>query len=308
MHIWDLLRRARFHCDEVHGLPAVTAWRNNTGNVWQNEDLIEAMNDAQRFYLTAAINYNPAFWIEHTLLSLVADQEAYDLPAGAERLIAADLENESAAPIFDVPIAMRYQFKSSTYSPYNLYGVRGWRALDRDQIRYLPAPTAAVVNGLRVWYVPVIPRVHYGLAASGTSTSLVGATDANVYGGQIRGSWDDYFVGCHITIISGTGIDQRRRVSDYTASSRTFTLDSALGTALDGTSIYQIDPIMPETYQELLSLRAAHAALAAKGMDTRGVDGLMRQVESAWESYIANLAGGGPHIMDSPSALLEQVF
>jgi parallel beta-helix repeat protein len=72
-------------------------------------------------------------------------------------------------------------------------------------------------------------QLYAGTIVSGSSTSVVLPT-------QMASSRDDVYNNAILYVTAGTGIGQYRTISDYTGSSRTLTLSSALTTALDTTS------------------------------------------------------------------------
>lgn len=64
-------------------------------------------------------------------------------------------------------------------------------------------------------------------------------------GGTLRSAavaTDDYYNGCDIEIVRGTGIGQTRRITDYTGSSKVFVTDRAWAVTPDNTSVYLIHP------------------------------------------------------------------
>lgn len=71
-----------------------------------------------------------------------------------------------------------------------------------------------------------------GTASSATSTTLVDTTNLQEV--------DDFWNGGMIEIIGGTGVGQKRRISDFANSSSTVTVDDAWTTTPDSTSRFRI--------------------------------------------------------------------
>jgi hypothetical protein len=71
-----------------------------------------------------------------------------------------------------------------------------------------------------------------GTAQSGTSSTIVLATVAS--------STDDAYNGWIVAIVAGTGVDQKRVVTDYTGSTRTATIGPNWTTNPDSTSRYAV--------------------------------------------------------------------
>lgn len=90
--------------------------------------------------------------------------------------------------------------------------------------------------GTRLWFVRRYPPLHYGTAASGSTTTIVFASSPT---GRVV-KRDDLYVGMDIEFSSGTNTDQIRRITDYVGTTNTATLDEALPQAVSGTSTYSL--------------------------------------------------------------------
>ncbi len=309
MLIYDMLRRSRALLDEV--LEANdSAQDNSSGTAWTNRTLMGFLNAAQDHYVGGALNRNPNMWVKYALLSYVAAQELYDLPRGLDRLLAVYRTDKSgASPLFPIPIDMRWAYDKSAYVPMNLLGLREWTYRSGLKLGVLPKPTAAASDVLRIEYAANIPEFHYGYVQSGSSVSLVMASgtpedeDPHILGGELREE-DDYYNGAQVRIIGGTGTGQLRTIDDFVGSTRTCTLDSALTTELDTTSVYQIDPIMPENHHLLLVYRAAWEAQAAKQRPAEYLSALLQGAIDEFEDWLESYAGRNPVVVAPPSAFV----
>lgn len=77
--------------------------------------------------------------------------------------------------------------------------------------------------------------LHYGTAQGGGASALTLAAAAS--------SLDDYYNGCDVVLLTGTGAPQVRPVQDYVGSSRGVVTDRPwLGTPPDATTVYCIMP------------------------------------------------------------------
>lgn len=92
-------------------------------------------------------------------------------------------------------------------------------------------------NGSAVTYRETIefePCLDSGVVQSGSSTSVVLRSAAS--------ATNDIYNGAVFEVVRGTGAGQIRTIVDYVGASVTATLDRALVTALDNTSVYIIHP------------------------------------------------------------------
>ena len=91
-----------------------------------------------------------------------------------------------------------------------------------------------------------------GTAAAGSTTSITLATAPTV-GRNIQE--DDYYNGCKIAILSGTGLLQTSTITDYTSA---LVATSAWTVAPSTDSVYSIMENMPACIVDAVVLRAAH--------------------------------------------------
>lgn len=94
------------------------------------------------------------------------------------------------------------------------------------------ASHVALVDGTRLLYVTEMGTVRQNTAQAGASTTITLDSGAS--------ATDDEYNDMYVTIISGTGEGQTRRITDYVGSSKVATVDTAWSTNPDSTSVFRI--------------------------------------------------------------------
>lgn len=145
---------------------------------------------------------------------------------------------------------------------------KGWYLSGRD-IVLDPAPTYSIVNGLRVDYTRIIPRMNTGTVQEATVNTITLETSADVR--------DDYYNSVFIQITDGTGSGQRRLISDYAGSTRIATVSQDWTTIPDATSVYATVSILPDYIEDCLCLGGAKRALATVKEPNMELNELYRQ-------------------------------
>lgn len=121
-----------------------------------------------------------------------------------------------------------------------------------DKIIFSPATDLS--GHIRLWFIRTLPKLHYGTAAAGSSTTITLAASPTL--GWLHKDHDIY-TGCLIGIYSGAGVGQVRRITDYNATTRVATVDETWLSYPDTSSIYSLISPVPEQMQELLPIGAA---------------------------------------------------
>lgn len=124
-------------------------------------------------------------------------------------------------------------------------------------------------------------QLYQGTIVSGSSTSVVLPT-------QMSSSRDDVYNNAILYVTSGTGSGQYRTISDYTGSSRTLTLSSALTTALDTTSNVAIVPIRRPSYGLRVDSGALRAYATGNDLYYGGATGGYSSAEATTDTSSAN--------------------
>ena len=153
-------------------------------------------------------------------------------------------------------ITMIENITAGTDSPvgtvYTIWGDRllyrnNWRAYDSYGIawslngNYLNVPTKNTTGTLRIWYTQRPTGFLYATAASGSTTTAVLPTTMTA--GQLVLE-DDYYNG----MMCATNT-QVTRITDYVASTRTFTFD-AQDTAIGSSTVFDLVSPLPAQYQK----------------------------------------------------------
>lgn len=147
-------------------------------------------------------------------------------------------------------------------------------------------------SGTRLWFIRRYPPLHYGTAASGTTTSMV--FSGSPTGRVVRRS--DLYVGMDVEFTSGTNIDQIRRITAYNGTTNEATLSSALPVAVTNASTYSLvvpleiehgEYFIEETTRRLLARLANTEQLAA-------TEPQYRELQERFKSSLASRDMGVP--------------
>jgi len=227
-------------------------------NFFGGEEIWRRLDTAGRFLLREIIQKDPTFFIARTNISLVADQALYDLPQNARHgtriFMVEDLGTDAKT---DWPYARLKEALAFDAGPLLSQTSTFRFAMENDQIRCMPTPSQAKTNAATIWYVPTLGSMIQGTASAGTSTSLTSFTSdpnwtSNFGKIDLR---DDYYNGMHLYIYDGTGLGQRREITDY--ASRVFTVDTWTTTP-DTTSKFCVLSPVPEDFH---STQSTHASM-----------------------------------------------
>jgi len=186
-------------------------------------------------------------------ISIVADQQAYDLPelcdTFADLWLYTDSGDFSHHATF-IPADNAFLYEDSGVSSYP-HGQDLYRWKD-GQIYFSATPANSVVNGMKAIFFRTIPNMHTGTlpSQSGMTTVQVKLPFSATLGE--RSTIDDYYKRTQIYIPSGTGLGQKRTISDYDASTRICTISAVWSPQPDDTSTYEILCFLPEKFNELL--------------------------------------------------------
>jgi hypothetical protein len=131
--------------------------------------------------------------------------------------------------------------------------------------------------------VPWMGIIDQGTAQSGSGTTIVLRAGAS-FG-------DDTLIGATIHIVSGTGVGQRRLITDWVSATDTATVDTWV-TNPDNTSVYKVYASAPasnaSTPLDAAGTRAA-LGLASANLDTQlsGLDGKLDTVDNFLDTEVA---------------------
>lgn len=182
-------------------------------------------------------------------------------------------------------------------------------SVGRTKIRVAPIPltggAGTAVDTLEVWYFKKPTDFHEQGSAEGTTTALGGAAgvsliDTSLYSANANGD-ATFWVNAEIRLTNGTMQGQKRRVSTYTPSSGTLTVDTAFAIQLPIGTTYEVDQvsIIPSQHHYLIGYYAAALAAPKKGMDPNQFWSVfndhMAMLKRKYQDNIeANIAGDTP--------------
>jgi hypothetical protein len=146
-----------------------------------------------------------------------------------------------------------------------------------NQICFVSTTYLSSTNYIRLFYTPTAPKLHRCTAqAGGTSTITLGlSTDPQMLG-SVK-TINNYYKGMIVEIISGLGAGQRKWITQYVASTKVATVDSAWDTTPNNTSVYCIVSPIIDDYHELIALGAV---IRLKGIKTEDDPGVVAQLYS----------------------------
>lgn len=90
----------------------------------------------------------------------------------------------------------------------------------------------ALVDGTVLLLVTELGTVRQNTAQAGGASTITLDTGASAV--------DDFYNNMYVTIVSGTGAGQSRKISDYVGSTKVATVSSAWSTQPDSTSVFRI--------------------------------------------------------------------
>jgi hypothetical protein len=230
----DELSVSRDEVGEAGSVLSVAAIMANLQNAYN--DIVSRASNAGAWHLNAVYNFT---------VNTSSTEVTQELPRNVGTITSlhavkeADSNQQVAVIYSRDPVTGAYECQDGRFTlrqqliriiqpPYQYY-----------QLSYLRAP------GL----------LAYGPCASsgiGGTTLVVGTP----VGGELS-LFTDAYVGDEIAVIYEGGTVDVRRVTAYSPTTKTFTLDSALSGAVSTDESFSLLPFLPDNYQRLLALRAA---------------------------------------------------
>ncbi len=260
---------------------------NATGTHWTNLELMRALNRAQEYYWGLIVRSQQNYFLTSQTYSYVAEQELYDLPSKCQKIISFQrVDYDPPRPVWPTDINQRYVYKEIDDGYDRFY-------LQKDQFGILPVPAAANASCLKLWYIYRPIEIHYGTAQAGAVTYITLDDSATV--GDVKVE-NDYYNDATVRIVSGTGAGQDASVTDYVGSTKVAT--AAFTTAPDNTSVYSIQPVIPEPFHQLLAIRAAISCKAGDEKNIRAWQEEEGQLAAQMLSLIRERTGNYPSVVD----------
>lgn len=232
---------------------------------WPDEKLyrmIDAANSDIFEEMARAVEPLSMWKISETNIPLVAGQSDYAYPGNFRKFVKFVHKNSSGVVDSEIlPVA--YQSNLS-----------GLMLFDKPRgFRVNPTPTVSDSDWYLVYEPGAIPNLSTGTVASPLSTSIVLMATPTI---GITPVVDDHFNECAVRIVSGTGVGQTRRITDYVGSTRVATISPAWGTTPDTNSVYEIMPCLEYPDDEAI---AWQCVMRLKAADTNSAGYQAARVE-----------------------------
>lgn len=252
------------------------------GTYWTDQHLLECIELAQDDLVVAAIEAAQDYFTEVVEQNLVAGQDTYPLIDGfiRLRLVERQAVGEDAIPYIHSP---KFEGVGQSQSTV-VEGTSGGYALRGDNIELNDVPEQTITNGLVQHVVLEPPPPMLGLVASGAASSFVLAAGGTATSPSEPPIEDDYLNGTLVEIVAGTGIGQRRKITDYAGTTKQATVGVAWTTVPDLTSKYATISRLPRQFHNMLVIGGA---LHARHDRDEDAGGLISIWNSKLEDFIA---------------------
>jgi len=229
-----------------------------SGSDWVNyAKAIEALNEEQTELCDWLIDQDKGLFLKSSLVSLVANQQEYSLPADCRRIKRLEIYNNGSSSLWTgheveiVPFIDREMFVRTAYRSVNWYSSKA--ALRNRKIHALPNPSSSVTNAWRLWYFAQPPEMLIATASEGGASTITLPETATA--GTVS-AVDDAYNEAWVYISSGTGSGQLRQCSDYVGDTRVLTVSESWSTQPDATSVIEVLAALPREDMEVLALGA----------------------------------------------------
>lgn len=199
------------------------------------------LDGSERYYLPDLIP-----WDYHTILMVA------DVTGGT-----ANLQQTVATVWGD-----RLYYYDGTITPYSK---EPWSVMGQN----IEFPLKPIANIMRIWYTRRPKGFFYCTATSGSTTTAV--VPATMSAGELVLE-DDYYIGMFMAV--GTEVS---RITDYVASTRTFTFTPAFLTTVSSASVVELVSPLPTRAQQLIIDKAIDRI---KIGDDDPNDQILRSIES----------------------------
>lgn len=207
-----------------------------TAEFWSNDDIDESYELACNEIWSEVTLRSQDLTMRTTTISVVSGTELYSLPDEILRVRRVCRLSTDGVTVETILRPMRsMNDPRGIGSTASLANTGFGYYLEGYQIGFRPKPTSAWTAQLK--YTPHHPSPTTGTASAGSATTITFASAADAR--------DDYYNGVLVTVASGTGSGQTRRLTDYVGSTRVATVD-AWTTTPDSTSVYATEPLFPD--------------------------------------------------------------
>lgn len=238
-----------------------------TEGFWKDLEIVQRLSDSSKRVARIVSKQDPTFFVATTNISFVANQALYDLPRNArppskwDHAVKNNASGDIEAFVFDMRLRDHVIGDQLVVGNNSLAFSISYQG---PQLRISPIPTAALSSAITLFYIPVFGNLHAGTVNAATSTTITFPATPT-WKDQIGVSiTDDDYIGMEVVITSGTGIGERKKITDYTGgSTRQATVESAWTSTPDTDSTYSIVSPIPDDFHDVVCLDAA-VALAGK--------------------------------------------
>ncbi len=240
-----------------------------TEGYWSNVELMGRLSDSHKRVARAITTQDPSFFIANTNISFIADQSLYDLPRNArlgsrwDHASKNDLNGNPQSFVYDM------RLRDHVIGDQLVIGNNSFSfsiAFQGQQVRVSPVPTAAFTNAITLYYTPIFADLHEGLVSAATATTLTFPASPTWARSGTPSIFNDDYNGMDIVITAGTGVGQRRTITDYVGGATLQCTVAAWDTNPDTTSTYAIIAPAPDDFHDVIVL---DAVITAAGKSTR---------------------------------------
>ena len=232
-------------------------------------EIMRRLHSAQQEIIRKIVEEDPSFFVETSTLDLTGSQETYDLPLNARlgsRIVmgenmSSNLNNPVNGPIPAAHLRdyFSYQDAGSLVNIHPYYSFM----LEGSKVRVEPTPSVSESNAIRIWYVPSYGNMLEGfVAGAGANTITLPDGDPNYAASfDIVDRRDDFYNGMVVRILSGAGVGEYKKITDYDGGTRVATVESNWSetpeSSGDNVSKYAIICPVPEDHHNVVTVRAA---------------------------------------------------
>jgi len=191
------------------------------------------------------------YFLTKVKISLVNGQREYQLPYHTLKVKRVDHVrpgNIEPTDLLPIDLTDEWSWRDSDSEGHP----EAW-AFRNYKIRLTPMPNYDDSYKLTIWFSGRPPDMSYGTALAGAARTITFASTPTLGTTSI---YDNYYNGAHVHMTSGTGVGQINEVETYVGSTRIATMVDTWSTIPNNTSVYDIAPVIPKEYTELLVLGA----------------------------------------------------
>lgn len=234
---------------------------------------MQALRDSIQFHQNLINQKMQDFFVGEDTISFVSGTREYTIPS--KSITVRHIERTDVSPDEVVhPISIGHRKEIDDDYPHSTK----YRQPD-DDFAYLWGPStmgfgelpdSSETDNINILYIRRLPDPIYDiLTGTPTTTSFIPSEATNYPSFGSLSEIDDYYNHARVRIISGTGIGQTRKITDYVASTRTFTVSPAFAPAPVAASVIDIVLDIPAEHHEAVYTGMALAALRRDRADTR---------------------------------------